>query len=30
MFKEAGIQFELIDGTLNGPEILFNGEIWVP
>lgn len=30
MFKEAGIQFELIDGTLNGPEILFNGETWIP
>jgi dCMP deaminase len=30
MLKEVGIQFELIDGTLEGPELLFNGEIWVP
>ena len=30
MLEEAGIKAELYDGVLNGPELLFNGEIWRP
>jgi len=30
MLKEAGVEYELIDGTLGGPELLFNGEVWRP
>lgn len=30
MMKEADIYYELIDGKIGGPELLFNGEIWIP
>lgn len=30
MLQEAGIETELYDGVLNGPELLFNSEIWRP
>lgn len=30
MLDEAGVEMELIDGVLNGPEIRFNGQLWTP
>jgi dCMP deaminase len=30
MFKEAGVETQLIPGELNGPELRFNGELWRP
>lgn len=30
MMQEAGINCELVDGEIGGPELLFNGEYWTP
>lgn len=30
MFKEAGVQLEMVDAVLNGPKIRFNGKYWEP
>lgn len=30
MLHESGINYELLDCKLNGPELLFNGTYWIP